>query len=392
MTATRLITEILAGILSAGVLGPPFVATQVSSPDRPAESPFGWVGDLDVARESSLRTGKPILLLIDSPPQRWDRYIESEVLPGSALAQVVRRLVWVLPDPERSQELRARFHVDGFPTLLLLGPGEENIHRAAGYLAPKALSDFLREGLRRYELFARGLDWDVPAPRSDRLSPKYEFDTLPAPSSECPHGIAFIDGALFVQQGQTLFKLDERTGETLESLFPPGIVADLASDDRFLYAVDYCWTSGQPVYVIDPADGEIVRTIVTRANSTSRECATSGVEAHAGRLWVLELTGRIHEVDPGSGNIVSTIETERWLRGLAYDGEHLVTLSSKGVVFLDPTSGHLDRMVPMNYPLRSIDFHGRRFVLMEQPVEGFDRNHDPMRISPKASVLYVGSL
>lgn len=222
MTARRLITGILTGILSAGLLGPPFAAPQASSPDRPAESPFGWVGDLDAAGESSLRTGKPILLLIDSPPQRWDRYIENEVLPDSALAQVVRRLVWVLPDLERSQELRARFHVVGFPTLLLLGPGEENIHRTAGYLGPKALSDFLREGLRRYELFARGLDWDVPAPRSDRLSPKYEFDTLPAPSSDFPNGIAFIDGALFVQQGQTVFKLDERTGENLGSLVSPG--------------------------------------------------------------------------------------------------------------------------------------------------------------------------
>jgi hypothetical protein len=392
MTATRLVTGILIGILNAGVLSPPFVAAQASSPDRPAESPFGWVGDLDAARESSLRTGKPILLLIDSPEQRWDRYIESAVLPDSALAQVVRRLVWVLPDLERGQELRARFHVVGLPTLLLLGPGEENIHRTAGYLAPKALSDFLREGLRHYELFARGLDWDVRALRSDRLSPKYEFDTLPAPSSDCPQGIAFIGGALFVQQGQTVFKLDETTGETLESLDSPWTVVDLASDDRLLYAIDYCWTSGQPIYVIDPADGEIVRTIVTQANSTSRVCAASGVEAHAGRLWVLELTGRIHEVEPGSGNIVRTIETERDLRGLAYDGEHLVSLSSKGVVFLDPASGHLDRMVPMNYPLRSIGFHGRRFFLMEQPVEGFDRNHDPIRISPRAFVLYAGSL
>jgi len=392
MTAKRLISRILTGILSAGVLGPPSAATQVSSPDGPAESPFEWVGDLDAARESSLRSGKLILLVLDSAPQRWDRYIEGAVLPDSALAQVVRRLVWVLPDPERGQELRARFHVVGFPTLLLLGPGEENIHRTAGYLAPKALSDFLREGLRRYELFARGLAWDVPEPRSDRLSPKYAFDTLPAPSSDCPFGIAFIGGTLFVQQGQTVFKLDEKTGETLDRLVSPGIGADLASDDSFLYAIDYCWTSGQPVYVIDPADGEIVRTIVTQANATSRMCATSGVEAHAGRLWVLELTGRIHEVDPESGNIVRTMETERDLRGLAYDGEHLVSLSAKGVVFLDPASGRLDRMVPMNYPLRSIGFHGERFFLMEQPVEGFDRNHDPMRISPKASVLYVGSL
>src|SRR5678815_5521800 len=107
MTAKRLISRILTGILSAGVLGPPSAATQVSSPDGPAESPFEWVGDLDAARESSLRSGKLILLGLDSAPQRWDRYIEGAVLPDSALAQVVRRLVWVLPDPERGQELRA---------------------------------------------------------------------------------------------------------------------------------------------------------------------------------------------------------------------------------------------------------------------------------------------
>jgi hypothetical protein len=324
--------------------------------------------------------------LIDSPQKRWDRYIESEVLPDSALAQVVRRLVWVLPDLERGQELGARFHVAGLPTLLLIGPGEENIHRTAGYLAPKALSDFLREGLRRYELFARGLDWDVPAPRSDRLSPKYEFDTLPAPS-RLPERLSST--GLFKSSKARRCSSWTRT-ETPGSLSLGSVATPRRTAPS--YAIDYCWTSGQPVYVIDPADGEIIRTIVTQANSTSRECATSGIEAHAGRLWVLELTGRIHEVEPESGNIVRTIETERDLRGLAYDGEHLVSLSSKGVVFLDPARGHLDRMVPMNYPLRSIGFHGRRFFLMEQPVEGFDRNHDPIRISPKASVLYVGSL
>ena len=86
------------------------------------------------------------------------------------------------------------------------------------------------------------------------------------------------------------------------------------------------------------------------------------------------------------------METQRDLRGLAFDGVHLVSLSSKGVVFLDPTSGRLGKVVPMDYPLRSIGFHGRRFFLMEQPVEGFDRNHDPIRISPRTTVLYVGSL
>lgn len=380
MTTRLLAIGMVSGILSVG---------GVIGSDRPAQSPFAWVDDLDATRETS---SKPILLVIDSPQQKWDRYIESAVLPDSALAQMIRGLVWVLPDPERSHELRARFHVDAFPTLLLLGPNQENIHRTAGFLAPAALSDFLREGLRRYELFSRGLDWEVRAPRSDRLSPRYEFDTLPAPSSDVPKGIAFVAGALWVEQGGTVFKLDEGTGEKLGSFPSPGLVVDLSADDGLLYAVDYCWTSGQPIYVIDPEDGEVVRTIVTKANATRRDCATSGIEVHAGRVWVLELSGRIHEVEPRTGNIERTIETQRDLRGLAFDGVHLVSLSSKGVVFLDPTSGHLGRVVPMNYPLRSIGFHGRRFFMMEQPVESFDRDHDPMRISPGTTLLYVGTL
>ena len=380
MTTRPLIIGILSGIFSVGA---------VLGADQPAESPFGWVQDLAAAREKS---SKPILLVIDAPQQKWDQHIESAVLPDSALARIVRGFVWVLPDPESSHELRARFHVNAFPTLLLLGPNEENIHRTAGFLEPKPLSDFLREGLRRYEIFSRGLAWDDRAPRSDRLSPRYAFDTLPAPSSDRPKGIAFVAGALWVQQGGTVFKLDEGTGKTLGSFPSPGLVVDLSADDGLLYGVDYCWTSGQPIYVIDPEDGEVVRTIVTEANSTRRECSTSGIEVYAGRLWVLELSGRIHEVEPQTGSVERTIETQPDLRGLAFDGVHLVSLSSKGVVFLDRTSGRLGRAVPMNYPLLSIGFHGGRFFLMEQPVEGFDRNHDPIRISPKTTVLYVGSM
>ena len=76
MTTRPLITGILSGLLSVGA---------VLGSDRPAESPFGWVGDLDATRETS---SKPILLVIDSPQQKWDRYIESAVLPDSALARL----------------------------------------------------------------------------------------------------------------------------------------------------------------------------------------------------------------------------------------------------------------------------------------------------------------
>lgn len=392
MSTRRFFTGILRLTIGAGLFYPTLGVTQTLTAERAAESPFAWTIDFDAAKASSLRTGKPVLLVIDAPQQRWDRYIERTVLPDSALAQVVRRFVWVLPDPARSQELGTRFHVAGLPTLLLLGPDEENVHRRTGYLTPKALSDFLREGLRRHELFARGLDWDLPEPRGDRLSAKYDFATLPAPSSEFPQGIAFIGDTLFVKQGPTVFKLDESTGEILGSFPLPGLVTDLASDGEFLYAVDYCWTSGQPIYVVDPEDGEVVRTVVTRANSTRKECAVSGVEILAGRLRVLELTGKIHEVEPESGNIEATLDVEGGLSGLAFDGEDLVSVSAKGIVFLDPASGHLRRMVSTNYQLRSIGFHAGHFFLMEQPLEGFDRNHDRIRISPKVTMLYVGAL
>lgn len=362
-------------------------------PDQATETPFPWIENLGAAREQSSATGTPVVVCIDTPDRGWERYIEAAVPPGSRTAQAASGFIWVHPDPNHRFELVSRFNVDAYPTLLVLGPNEENVHRRSGFLASRQLAEFLEEGRHRYELFLDGQEWDALPPRPGRVSDRYEFETMPAPSQLQPSGLAIIGNVLFVKQGSTVFRLDGSTGEVLGSFELPLLVTDLCAEGGLLYGIDYGWTSGRPIYVIDPADGEIVRTIVTEANLERKEWAAYGIACRGDRFWVLELPSKIQVVDPWTGIIERTLDTpDLQLTGLDFDGEHLVSLTRRGVVFLDPRSGGLDRMVPMNYPLRSIAFHDGRYVLMEQPVEGFDRANQPVRISPSTMLIYSVSL
>jgi hypothetical protein len=175
---------------------------------------------LDAARESSLRTGKPILLLIDYPPQRWDRYIESEILPDSALAQVVRRVVWVLPDRSGARSFVRVSMSLRFRRSSCSVPGKRT------FIAPR---DICRRKPSR-TFFERDCVATSSSPAAStgmsraperQAEPEIRIRHASRTPSDCPNGIAFIGGALFLQQGQTVFKLDERTGETLERLVSP---------------------------------------------------------------------------------------------------------------------------------------------------------------------------
>lgn len=289
----------------------------------------------------------------------------------------------VTPDVTR------RFNVSAYPSLAVLGPQDENVHRFSGFKKPDAFRAELEEGLRRYGMFRRGEAWDTPAPRPARIADVESIEIIPAPSEEIPSGITWLDGEIQVFQGNTLFALRPEDGSARVRHEFPFSVRDLCTDGTLLYGVEYGWTAGGPIHVIDPATGTVQRRIVTAANAKNRYSAGAGIAFAEGKLYVLEVSGKIHELDPRTGVVRRTMQTsQRYVGGLAFDGQHLVTGSRDGLHLLDPDSGAVVRTLATAYPLRAVGVAAGRYLLMEQPVFGFGREHERIRVWPQQTKIY----
>src|SRR5690606_346403 len=154
--------------------------------------------------------------------------------------------------------------VSAYPSLLVLGPGGENIHRWSGFKKAVEFVEELRDARRRAELFAKGEAWDAPRARphgpfsGDGVTAR---DAIRGPSDEVPGGIVRIDGELFVAQGRTVFVLDPKDGAVRRRLALAAVPQDLDTDGASLLVLDANWTMGEPVLRLDPDSGEVIGTI-----------------------------------------------------------------------------------------------------------------------------------
>ncbi len=297
---------------------------------------------------------------------------------------------WVTVNRDHTPEIPKRLNVSAYPSLLVLGANEENVHRFQSYMKADELLAELADGTRRWELFANGEAWDAPRPRAPALTGAVSVRTFAAPAANVPAGMFSLGGALWIAHMGELHRLDAETNSSVARFELPRSALDVATDGTHIYALESGWTAGKPIHVIDPADGSTVRTITTAANATQRAHGAKGIAFHDGRLLVLEgMHGRIHELDPDTGDVRSTIQSpERWLTSLASDGEHLVTGSREALLWLDATTGEVVRRLEVAYPLRSVGVHDGAVHVMEQPVFGFDRAHRRVQVWPTETLVY----
>jgi PQQ-like domain len=284
--------------------------------------------------------------------------------------------------------LPKRFSVSAYPSLLVLGRQAENIYRFSGYKPPKDFLPELERGLQRYGLYQKGEAWDVEPARPEHIVDVGTVRTIPAPSDATPSGLAFVGERLWVAQGATLAELDPASGKVLQQTKLPANVRGLCSDGKLLYAVEYGWTAGLPIWVVDPATGKTTRQIVTEANKKNRSYSAAAVEFRAGQLWVLA-AGGVRAVDPATGEVTRLLQLQDGRpAALAFDGEHFVTGSSAGIQFVDPETGNTVRQVPTNYPVRAVAWHAGKLYVMEQPIWGFDRQHSRVQVWPKQTLIH----
>ncbi|MDP6546689.1 MAG: SdrD B-like domain-containing protein [Phycisphaerae bacterium] len=161
-----------------------------------------------------------------------------------------------------------------------------------------------------------------------------ELNSFPSPGLEAPGGLAFKHGSLFMVRDsgngdQTLWELDPNTGAIIDS----DIVADnqlgghyrgLAYLDGLLY-IESTYTN--QILVWDPAVDAVADTLSISEN------INGGLSADPvrGVLFAAASGALIHVIDPQTGNVIDTLESQTggppsgglaWFAGDLYRGVH----------------------------------------------------------------------
>src|SRR5919112_3998168 len=134
----------------------------------------------------------------------------------------------------------------------------------------------------------------------------------PFPGVDGVHGVSFDGQRVWFASGDRLNALDPESGEIVAALDVPAD-AGTAFDGKHLFQI-----AEAVIRKIDPKTGEVLSTIPAPGNG-----GDSGLAWAEGTLWVGQYRDRkIHQVDPESGAVLRTIESDRFVTGVTWvDGE-----------------------------------------------------------------------
>jgi glutamine cyclotransferase len=157
----------------------------------------------------------------------------------------------------------------------------------------------------------------------------------PFPGVEGVHGVSFDGQRVWFATGDRLNSLDPESGELLGAL---AIAAHAGTtfDGKHLFQI-----AEAVLQKIDPETGKVLGTIPAPGNG-----GDSGLAWAEGTLWVGQHRGRkIHQVNPETGAVLRTIESDRFVTGVTWvDGElwHGTWQNEKSEVRrIDPETGEV---------------------------------------------------
>jgi glutamine cyclotransferase len=121
-------------------------------------------------------------------------------------------------------------------------------------------------------------------------------------------GVTFDGRQVWFASGERLNALDPESGEVVRSL-DIAASAGTAFDGKHLFQI-----ADAVIRRIDPATGTVIATIPAPGNG-----GDSGLAWADGSLWVGQHRGRrIHQVDPETGDVLRTIESDRFVTGVTW--------------------------------------------------------------------------
>lgn len=134
----------------------------------------------------------------------------------------------------------------------------------------------------------------------------------PFPGVDAVHGVSFDGQSVWFATGDKLSALDPENGG-IEKALDIAAHAGTAFDGQHLYQI-----AEAVIRKIDPNSGEVLATIPAPGDG-----GDSGLAWAEGSLWVGQHRGRkIHQVDPETGDVLRTIESNRFVTGVTWvDGE-----------------------------------------------------------------------
>jgi len=126
------------------------------------------------------------------------------------------------------------------------------------------------------------------------------------------HGVTYDGQRVWFAAGDKLIAFDPESGKPLRSI-DAAAHAGTAFDGRHLYQI-----AEDRIQKIDPASGRVLATIPAPGAG-----GNSGLAWAEGALWVGQYRDRkIYQIDPETGAILRTIESNRFVTGVTWvDGE-----------------------------------------------------------------------
>jgi len=129
---------------------------------------------------------------------------------------------------------------------------------------------------------------------------------------EAVHGVTFDGQNVWFASGDRLNLFDPESGKTVQTIDVPAH-AGTAFDGRYLFQL-----FEKNIQKVDPKSGRVIATIPAPGNG-----GDSGMAWAEGSLWVGQYRDKkIHQIDPETGAIQRTIESNRFVTGVTWvDGD-----------------------------------------------------------------------
>jgi glutamine cyclotransferase len=134
----------------------------------------------------------------------------------------------------------------------------------------------------------------------------------PFPGADRVDGVTYDGQHVWFASGDRLNAFDPVSGEAVRSI-DVAAHAGTAFDGRHIFQI-----AEDRIQKIDPESGRVLASIPAPGGG-----ADSGLAWAEGTLWVGQYRDRkIHQIDPGTGAILRTIESNRFVTGVTWvDGE-----------------------------------------------------------------------
>ena len=178
----------------------------------------------------------------------------------------------------------------------------------------------------------------------------------PFPGAQKVAGVTYDGEHVWFAAGDSLKAVDPVSGQTVRSI---EVAADAgtAFDGEHLYQI-----AGNRIDKIDPKSGRVLATIPAPVKGAS------GLAWAEGTLWVGAYRDRkIHQVDPETGAILRTIESNRFVTGVTWVGSDLWHATweddQSDLRRVDPRTGEVLETLemPPGVPVSGLDSDGDRF-------------------------------